>query len=157
MCSGCWKMFKKRRVNTIENIVARLQQTETGCLIWPGKYRVKGYAMVGYGGKLRRLHKLLYEHLIGPIPDGLVLDHLCRTRDCGNVQHLEVVTIKENAHRGIECTKERCRHGHLRTPENTIVVKRTGWKQCRTCKNDQQRIRQRIAAATQRQAHEARP
>lgn len=45
-------------------------------------------------------HRLIYTMLIGEIPEGMVLDHLCRNRRCVNPHHLEPVTVKENTHRG---------------------------------------------------------
>lgn len=76
----------------------------TGCWVWTGILDKGGYAagvqIGGRGSKRKRVMRYFYETLIGQIPKGLVLDHLCRTRACVNPLHLEPVTIKENSHRG---------------------------------------------------------
>lgn len=71
------------------------------CWIWTGSTALPG----GYGafmlgtGKPRRAHRVSYEWLVGPIPDGLHLDHLCVTTPCVNPAHLEPVTNAENVRR----------------------------------------------------------
>ena len=59
-----------------------------------------GYGIVTICGKKYYTHRVAYEELVGPIPDGLVLDHLCRNRRCCNPEHLEPVTDGENTRRG---------------------------------------------------------
>jgi len=97
----------------------------------------------GYGqfalrhGVIRKAHRISYEWLVGPIPDGLHLDHLCRNRKCVNPEHLEPVTNYVNLHRGQGFTATRaaqthCIHGHEFTPENTNI-KRNGCRECRAC------------------------
>lgn len=67
-----------------------------GCWLWTGSQDGKGYGKTGRG----RIHRIVYEELVGPIPDGLQLDHLCRVRNCVNPAHLEPVTGRENVRRG---------------------------------------------------------
>ncbi|MFK5284023.1 HNH endonuclease signature motif containing protein, partial [Lacticaseibacillus paracasei] len=52
------------------------------------------------GGKSQKAHRFMYERLVGPIPAGMQLDHLCRVRPCCNPAHLEPVTQRENIARG---------------------------------------------------------
>lgn len=116
----------------------------TGCWLWTG-----GKSDVGYGqlsdrstGKKRmaKAHRVSYELTNGPIPDGLVIDHLCRVRHCINPAHMEPVTIRENTIRGTAGAVNRarmlarthCAQGHPWTPENTKVTPRQ--RVCRTCK-----------------------
>ena len=72
------------------------------------------YGRVWYRGRERQVHIVVYELLVGPIPDGLVLDHTCRVRLCANPAHLEPVTVRENTLRGAAVLfggVNRCLHG----------------------------------------------
>ena len=86
-------------------------------------------------------HRVAYEALIGPIPKGLCLDHLCRVRYCVNPAHLEPVTVRENVLRGISppavnARKRLCKNGHALSGRNLYLKTRYGWpgRECRTCK-----------------------
>ena len=86
-------------------------------------------------------HRFMYEYLIGPIPDGMTIDHLCRVRKCVNPMHMEVVTQKENMLRGNTLqaknkNKTHCVRGHEFTPDNTLVYRRNNgyMRICRKCK-----------------------
>lgn len=92
------------------------------CWIWQGSTVGDGYGNIGTGGKFgprARAHRVSYELIKGPIPDGLTLDHLCRVRACCNPDHLEPVTLEENKRRGfsppaINARRDhtKCIHGH---------------------------------------------
>lgn len=71
-----------------------------GCWLWSGSTNGHGYGRLARSGKLHGAHRFAYEHFIGPIPNGLDLDHLCRVRLCVNPSHLEPVTRGENLLRG---------------------------------------------------------
>ena len=72
-----------------------------GCWLWTKSIDYGGYGRIGQRGVNARAHRVSYEHFVGPIPDGLSLDHLCRNRRCVNPDHLEPVTGSENTRRGI--------------------------------------------------------
>lgn len=75
---------------------------ETGCWNWTRTIGSNGYGQIGVGGARKKYaHVASYEELVGPIPDGLQLDHLCRNRRCINPAHLEPVTPRENTRRGL--------------------------------------------------------
>jgi hypothetical protein len=76
----------------------------TGCWLWNGACEKGGYGRKQYKGNSRPAHKVYYEKAYGPVPPGMELDHLCRTRNCVNPAHLEPVSRAENVRRG-NCTK----------------------------------------------------
>lgn len=102
------------------------------CWEWTAFLTPDGYGRFGLDGAIVAAHRTAYELVVGPIPDGLQIDHLCRNRKCVNPDHLEPVTQLENARRGFWATKTHCKHGHEFTPENTYI-RPTGARQCRTC------------------------
>lgn len=71
------------------------------CWLWKGAINEHGYGHMRSEGRFVRPHRVAYELLVGPVPEGLVLDHLCRTPACVNPAHLEPVTQSENLKRGI--------------------------------------------------------
>ncbi len=111
-----------------------VRQTEfDDCWTWTG-YVDRGYGKIGVGGRrgrVRRVHRLGWELLVGPVPDDLTLDHLCRNRACWNPDHLEPVTAEENNRRGVQA-KTHCIHGHEYTEENTYR-RPDGTRLCRVC------------------------
>lgn len=141
------KQMPRGQTNTIRNIFGRLILQENGCAEWPGAQRSKkGYGAVEYQGRLWFTHRLIFEHFVGPVPEGMQLDHLCRNPRCCNFSHLEVVTQAENLRRGnspsaINARKARCPRGHPYSHRD-----KTG-RLCRTCINERGKLRMRKVRA----------
>lgn len=125
----------------------------TGCAPWVGAIQSRGYGSVSVGeGKTALAHRVAYEHVRGPIPDGMTIDHLCRNKRCINPHHLEVVTLAENIHRAVvvKLAEPEYPCGHPRTPENTQTKRRAnGWvnRTCRECRRIADRVRRHRAIA----------
>lgn len=117
------------------------------CWEWTGYVHRSGYgAFTPHEGETpQQAHRFAYELLIGPIPEGLVIDHLCRNKSCVNPDHLEPVTIQENTLRGysesaMNARKTHCKNGHEFTPEN-MWISGVGARLCRACYLAKQRRR----------------
>jgi len=111
------------------------------CWIWTA-----GVIQQGYGGfhpskgVMVLAHRWAYEQLVAVIPEGLVIDHLCRVRRCVNPAHLEPVTNGENLRRGAGYAlrngmRTTCVNGHEYTEENTYRDPKGGIR-CRQCGRD---------------------
>jgi HNH endonuclease len=131
------------------------------CWLWTGRVNNGGYPVVFWRGNSRPAHRAFYEDIVGPIPVGLVLDHLCRDPLCVNPLHLEPVTQRENTLRGLSRHNHRhkatvCKHGHEYTAENTVLDAR-GHKGCRECGRTRSRERYRRKRAAGETAKPTRP
>ena len=132
----------------LERFIAKIQVTDEGCWEWQASKVHDGYGWFNKGGHNVRAHRWAYEHFIGPRPEGLTLDHLCRNRGCVNPHHLEAVSIRENLLRGdtfqsANAAKTHCPQGHPYDEANTRYRKRRAglWRVCKICEADKQRRR----------------
>lgn len=139
-------------LKTHQRFLEKFRVADNGCWEWTAALvNSDGYGAFYYdGNRSGRAHRYAYQHYIGPIPEGLTIDHLCRNRKCVNPDHLEAVTNKENLRRGesptaINARKTHCIHGHEFTPENTLWEKKG--RACRECKRARNREADRKARA----------
>lgn len=123
------------------------EKVEIGdCWEWQGA-KIDGYGWFGRKDPGSNLtHRWTWERLVGPVPEGLDLDHLCRNRACCNPDHLEPVTRRVNLLRGATLTAaaasaEECPHGHPYDESNTGYQARTGYRFCKTCVRANRRAR----------------
>jgi hypothetical protein len=133
-----------------KKFVVSTEHFHNGTPCWEWQYNlVNGYGQhhvnirridreAGRRQKAVLAHRFAYEFLVGPIPGGLTLDHLCRNRACVNPAHLEPVTHRVNILRGVglaanNARKTHCRHGHLLAGDN-VRLTATGERVCRTCR-----------------------
>lgn len=128
-----------------ERFWEKVEKTDT-CWLWVAATNSKGYGQFVMMNPKRLVpaHRWAYESLVGPIPEGLTIDHLCRVHNCVNPAHLEAVTMRENVLRGDTVSgrasrQTHCAQGHPFDEENTKYTPRQ--RRCRTCKRLQQRQR----------------
>jgi hypothetical protein len=81
-------------VSDINRFLAKVDKADE-CWLWTARKNYKGYGMFRLGSRVPYAHRVAYEHYVGPIPEGLQLDHICRVRHCVNPDHLEPVTNAE--------------------------------------------------------------
>lgn len=116
---------------------------ETGCWHWNGAHTHSDYGHLGVKGKMWKAHRYAYTMIVGPIPEGMSLDHLCRNRRCCNPAHLDPVTHKENCSRGNNginmAMKTHCPQGHAYEGDN-VYYRPGGGRSCKTCTRERGRV-----------------
>lgn len=125
----------------------KVRKVDGGCWEWTAGQQGMGYGMFHPTHEENVLaHRFSFEAHVGPIPEGLVIDHLCRNRLCVNPDHLEPVTNEENLRRGAGYAiqngmRTHCKNGHEYTPENTYTDPTKGTARCRECSRNRDRKR----------------
>lgn len=118
-----------------------------GCWLWTGPMNGEpGYGTMKVFGGYALAHRLSYELFVGPIPDGLVIDHLCNNRPCVNYEHLEPVTYRENILRGNglaahNARKTHCPKDHPLSGDNLRIYGKRRF--CHACSIESQRLARR--------------
>lgn len=133
------RAYRKSRT-TEELFWAKVQKTDS-CWLWVAGKDRRGYGRFAINRKPKLAHRVSYEFMTGKIPEGLVIDHLCRETSCVNPAHLEPVTVKENNRRGMagevgaarQLAKTHCPKGHEYSEENTYHYP-DNRRKCRTCR-----------------------
>lgn len=124
-----------------ERFMAKVDQSND-CWLWTAGLHYYGYGQFYLDPQRRsaRAHVVSYEHFVGPIPEGLEIDHLCEKPACVNPAHLEAVPHRVNLLRsaviGERAGRTHCINGHEYTLENTYIRKDRGTRQCKTCGNE---------------------
>ena len=116
------------------------------CWLWSGDTARSGYGRFRVARKLLAAHRVSYEILVGDIPPGLQLDHLCEVRGCVNPWHLEPVTQAENIRRAqcgkvtpLDARTPTCRKGHVYDEANTYYIQKSEaavTRRCRACQRE---------------------
>lgn len=142
---------------SVRPVVERIEEQvipepNSGCWLWMGSVDRDGYGRISTSPKsgLPRnvlVHRAMYAHYQGRIPDGLTIDHLCRVRCCCNPDHMEPVSNVTNVMRGMSPAAENarktiCKRGHPLSGGN-LFVNTHGERQCRECLRVANRLRQR--------------
>jgi hypothetical protein len=133
--------MRRHKKSVEERFLAKVSpEPNSGCWLWTGALNADRYGLMYYANRRPKMtHRISYEMYVGPIPDGLEIDHLCRNRLCCNPAHLEVVSHQENIKRSpmigvtsgrLQKAKTHCKQGH--SLENAYRRK-NGSRQCRGC------------------------
>jgi hypothetical protein len=156
----------RKEMSLLEVLLSNcMPEPTTGCWLWLGCTNPKGYGDVRHGKVRGYAHRLMYEQLVGPIPEGLCLDHVrargCSTTSCVNPDHLEIVTREENSRRAGVFAElnanfvkppnlHACVRGHVYDDYNKRV-RPNGTYFCRLCHRERERKRWRTARAREHQ------
>lgn len=120
----------------------------TRCWLWTASTDGKDYGQIRVAGKLQKTHRIAYAQEHGHIPNGYVVDHLCRVHRCCRPSHLEAVTGAENTRRGIaRCSKiTHCPRGHEYNDTNTYRYKNE--RHCKPCQRTRQNVRRQALSVS---------
>lgn len=127
-----------KEISRFWSFVEREGDRDCDCWIWTRYCDPLGYGHVNVDGQMKLAHRVAYELLIGPIPEGKESHHVCENPSCVNPAHIEPLTPTEH---GLTRRKNHCANGHAYTEANTYVSP-AGARQCRKC----------VAAASRRYA-----
>ncbi|MEU5330906.1 HNH endonuclease signature motif containing protein [Streptomyces parvus] len=144
-----------------DRFLDKISESESGCWEWTGHVKPNGYGQVRINRRPLHAHRVAYEAMRGPIPPGLVIDHLCRNRRCVRPEHLEPVSHRTNILRGEgpaarHARQTHCLRGHPFNAANTYVSPR-GARNCRACRAERKRTGHDRQGVTRAPACQRRP
>lgn len=119
---------------------AKVTVADSGCWEWQASRFPAGYGKFWLNGKTERAHRVAYMFSVGPIPEGLEIDHKCVNPPCVRPDHLEAVTSKVNSQRSKSANREKthCPQGHPYSGDN-LYRRNDGGRECRACHRERQR------------------
>jgi hypothetical protein len=132
--------------STLKRFLKNIDVIEgSNCIVWNGRMNPAGYGKISMDSVDSYAHRFSYIHCVGIIPDGFVIDHICRNKRCVNPAHLRAVTRRENnvfnsdSAAAKNLVKTHCENGHEFTPENTAMIRpdtpnSIPSRRCRECK-----------------------
>lgn len=133
------------KMNTIDNVMSNVDKLD--CWLWRGATTKRGYGKVTVNYKTVAVHRFVYESLVGSIPSGLQIDHICGNKLCVNPHHLEAVSQRENIRR-YTSTIIKCNRGHDLCGDNLYITP-DGRRNCKACRRESVALwsmrRQRLA------------
>lgn len=147
------KKSKGKAKPLIDRFLEKVELTAT-CWLWKASTKARGYGRLLFDGKGLPAHRAAYLLFVGPPPDDLVADHLCRNRACVNPWHIEFVSPRTNCIRGISspamnARKTHCKNGHP-FDENNTNARSPNVRRCRACNRDRvSRIRRGVSGFQQ--------
>jgi hypothetical protein len=135
------RVYSRRKTDPLLRFLPKVGIAASGCWEWLTYRTPDGYGQFWGGNACILAHRWSYQHYVGPIPDGLVIDHLCRNPGCVNPDHLEPVPMRTNTERGLlyetlaatAKKKTHCKRGHPLSGPN-LFIDRRGDRCCKTCR-----------------------
>lgn len=134
---GRWVGRYPYAMNDPRSVLTKVLAGE-GCWEWTGGHCSAGYGSKKWQGKETNAHRVVYEIMVGPIPEGLVLDHLCQNKGCVRPSHLEPVTnyvntmVRGTSPWAVKSRATHCVHGHPLEGRN-LIIRPEGGRRCRAC------------------------
>lgn len=132
------KRGRGRPAEALDTRILRLTDRSGECWLWTGRLDVDGYGRITIKKRPARAHRAAYETFVGPIPEGMEIDHLCRVRHCVRPDHLEAVTHRVNVTRSVEATGMIANRivGATSCTHDRDAADLASGKRCRACRRE---------------------